>query len=673
MTIRNKLFILLLLIGLIPLIVASVLQQISIRRARFTLSREIMKTLENSARASLKQVLRNYNRIIVREHQLTQALLERQAREVEIRLSQASEQLKLTDITDKDYYLPFGVKLSDVRDDLIRLATMKDVYRQIFKIGPQGILRCYTCLDNGLLIGYPSNFETMYPAGYDGRKRVWYRQAKLRGGLVISSPYIDALIGRTVITVSMPVRRADGSFAGVTAIDRAMPDILGEMQLPDKWAKGAHKMIVRYDADREELIIVMQSSYIYTRTDWKENIKLERLRSQDMQVFEQMKDDIRQGKSGIRKMRYKGREALWVYSGFRNTPFVSVLIIPYERVVELAKKLERSLLSESLREIRNSAILMLLILALAVMLASSRARRLTNPIIQLIEANKKLANGDYAARVEIKTSDELEILGRIFNETGPKLKEHQVMKQSLELARAIQQHLLPKKVPQLQNFDIAGRCRYCDETGGDYYDFIDLRESLPATIGIALGDVTGHGISAAMLMASARSILRNNARHYKDDLSGLVEDFNNQLARDTDDNMFMTLFYGLLNDVDKTLKWASGGHDPAIWYRDGGKIIEELPNTGMITGLMENVKYTQAGPVILGAGDIVVIGTDGIWEAMNVEKEMFGKDRLHAIITENMLLSADEICEKVIRSVTEFCEPASPQDDITLIVIKAKA
>ncbi len=670
MTIRNKLFILLLAIGLIPLIIASLLQQLSIRKARIILAREIKQNLEMSARATLKQALQNYNRIMIREKHLTEAILKQQAREAEIRLAGKPKKANLNKITENDFFIPEGVKLQDVIHDLARLATMKNVYKQLFKIGPRGILWCYTCLETGLLMSYPPKPPTSYPKQYDPRKRNWYLQTKRQLKLTISPPYIDASTKKTVITTAMPIKRPDNSFAGVTAIDREMPEILSEMKLPPQWTKNAKKMILKYNPADDSLTILIQSSYAETKENWTKTIKLEKLKSQNDFVFRKMIADIKIGKSGVKKMPYKGKTALWVYARFHKTPFVSLLIIPYERVIELANKLENSLLSESLTEIRTYAILMLVILAIAVMLASERARHLTNPIIELIEANKKLAKGDYEAHVNIKTSDELQMLGQIFNETGPKLKEHAKMKQSLELARAIQQHLLPKHPPTLKNFDIAAKCKYCDETGGDYYDFIEFNDNSQHTIALALGDVTGHGISAAMLMASARSILRNCARYFSYDLTKLMQEFNNQLTQDTDDNMFMTLFYAILNDDEKSITWASAGHDPAILYHENGKSIDELPNTGMIAGLMENIKYSQEGPIPLSKGDIIVIGTDGIWEAMNPQKQMFSKDRLHKIIRQNATQSAENLCKIVIDSVIDFTKPAFPQDDITLIVIK---
>jgi sigma-B regulation protein RsbU (phosphoserine phosphatase) len=239
------------------------------------------------------------------------------------------------------------------------------------------------------------------------------------------------------------------------------------------------------------------------------------------------------------------------------------------------------------------------------------------------------------------------------------------------LARAIQQNLLPGTAPKLEGFELAGNCKYCDETGGDYYDFIELSEIGQGIAGIALGDVTGHGIGAALLMATARSILRSNAQHYRTDLIKLFEVLNRHIESDTDYDKFITLFYGILDANQKSLVWVSGGHDPALWYhKDSGK-IEELPNTGMAVGIMENASFEQSGPVFLKAGDVVVVGTDGIWEAQNEDGVMFGKDRLRNIIIRESEKPANEICSRIIDNVTDFSSPRPQLDDITLVVIKS--
>ncbi|KKK97063.1 hypothetical protein LCGC14_2656500, partial [marine sediment metagenome] len=133
---------------------------------------------------------------------------------------------------------------------------------------------------------------------------------------------------------------------------------------------------------------------------------------------------------------------------------------------------------------------------------------------------------------------------------------------------------------------------------------------------------------------------------------------------------FMTLFYGVLDAESRTLQWVSGGHDPALWLRQASGRIDELPNTGMVLGVLADATFDQDGPVTLDAGDVVLIGTDGIWEAANPADEMFGKQRLKDVLARCADMPAADIHAAVVAAVTDFRAAAPQKDDITLVVIK---
>ena len=217
---------------------------------------------------------------------------------------------------------------------------------------------------------------------------------------------------------------------------------------------------------------------------------------------------------------------------------------------------------------------------------------------------------------------------------------------------------------------MAGLCRYSDETGGDYYDFIQFEQNGSDLINIILGDVTGHGLSAALMMASARAMLRSNIRHAPGDISTILYEFNNELTADSDSDKFITLFLGVLDIKRKTITWASGGHDPAIRYTAKAQEVEQLTADGLPVGFLSDTPFESSGPLQLEQGDILLIGTDGIWEAENEDDEMFGKERLHQLVNKNKDKSAAEICRLIVDAVLEFCGAKKPQDDVTVVIIK---
>jgi serine phosphatase RsbU (regulator of sigma subunit) len=248
--------------------------------------------------------------------------------------------------------------------------------------------------------------------------------------------------------------------------------------------------------------------------------------------------------------------------------------------------------------------------------------------------------------------------------------EHDMIKQSLELAREVQQNLLPNKNPQLERLDIAGRSIYCDETGGDYYDFIITDTDENEQVAIAIGDVSGHGISSALLMATVRSSLRQRLSK-PGDAGDVISDVNRQLAHDVEDSgQFMTMFYLMIDPTKKQLLWVRAGHDPAIFYDPSTDTFQELSGSGVALGVMEDSIFKAYTKTAIRTGQIIFLSTDGIWEAFNQKGEMFGKERIYDIIRQNSSSSADEIINIMIESLKSFQQGAQIEDDITMVVIK---
>jgi sigma-B regulation protein RsbU (phosphoserine phosphatase) len=270
----------------------------------------------------------------------------------------------------------------------------------------------------------------------------------------------------------------------------------------------------------------------------------------------------------------------------------------------------------------------------------------------------------------VTSNDEIGYTGDMVNEMAEGLRERNRLRHSLELAKEVQQHFLPKTDPRIAGLDIAGQSIYCDRTGGDYYDYIEATTPNTGKVGVVIGDVSGHGIPSALLMASARSSLRQRAS-LGGEIELVVADVNREIVRDVEDTgRFMTLFYAEIDAQQRSLSWVRAGHDPAVFYDPRQDIIEELKGEGMALGVDENWKYTQYHKAGLEKGQIIVLATDGIWEAHNASGEMFGKDDFYKSIRLHADKGANQILTAVYAELEEFQRGIEPEDDVTLVIIK---
>ena len=703
MTIRNKLLILLLSVSLIPLVAYFTLDISFSRIVRNRIQKTLRSAVEERAHDTLVQTVKNYEEKLTLSRQAVRFGIRHYADQVQQNLwsinigrdrpasrrplipplsedisADINKKYKFVDLPDQDVQtidlesqFVLSGRSESQNSQQLKSAQLTRTCRNIYAINPESILWIYTILKDGTVGLYPSPGFWPYEPGHDLRQESWYVNAVKRRQFVPTNR-IEPLTGKTVMTTALPLFDRDNSFAGVIAIDIDLSGMLDKMEIPQQWQKGAWKFLIRLprqqSRDANEAEIVCCTTFLQSQAGPDEPARLVDICEPNN--VDAMLEDSRSGNAGFIRQPYDGVDSLWVYGPSERGGGFPILVVPYQRIVEQANNAQQMLFRDNVRAIQIATFLIFIVIVAAVVLAVMRARKLTVPIIHLADAAGKLALGDFDVTVDISTNDELQQLGDVFNQVGPGMKERQKIKQSLELAREIQQHFLPAEDLELDNFQVAGQCRYCDETGGDYYDLFDLRAVAPGRVGLVLGDVSGHGIPAAMLMISTGSILRNNAPRHGDNLSAAITELNRHLVINSEPGKFMTLFYGLLDDRSKTLSWASAGHDPAIWYHAESGKFTEMENTGMPLGVMDDAQFGQADPVTLCAGDIVVIGTDGIWEARNASSRMYGKERLIDLISSHKDKSARQIASLVVESVLEFCSDTPPADDITLLVIK---
>jgi serine phosphatase RsbU (regulator of sigma subunit) len=252
-------------------------------------------------------------------------------------------------------------------------------------------------------------------------------------------------------------------------------------------------------------------------------------------------------------------------------------------------------------------------------------------------------------------------------------QEHEFNQRSrrwLDQAVEIQKNLMPRSVSGLSGVDICGRSIYCDHAGGDYYDYFEKNTSGGPKLDLVVGDVSDHGLPSALLMAAARAFLREAASRSVS-VSNVVESVNRQLSRDVQaTGRFMTLFFAEIDVPRRSIHWVRAGHEPALLYEPRSEEFFELKGPGGLPlGVLEDAVYEEYERE-LAPGQMIAIGTDGIWEARNTEGRMFGKRLLQSLMCEHAARPAVEIVQRVLESLTQFLFPLALQDDATLVIAK---
>ena len=250
-----------------------------------------------------------------------------------------------------------------------------------------------------------------------------------------------------------------------------------------------------------------------------------------------------------------------------------------------------------------------------------------------------------------------------------RITERERMAKELEIARQVQIHLLPKTSPNLQGCDIAGLCIPAKEVGGDYYDFIHLDDS---KLGIAIGDVSGKGVPAAIYMTLTKGVFQSNAESNISPRTVLTK-VNSLLYRTIERGLFVSMFYAILDMKKRRMTYARAGHNPAIYFSRSGDRFSLLESSGLALGLEKGTVFNQViteQEIMLQSGDLLVFYTDGYTEAMNKMHHEFSEERLLQVIDHNKDKSAQEIITAVYRKVRSFVQDYPQHDDMTIVVAK---
>jgi len=635
MRFRHKLLLLLLGVSLVPLLLNGALYQTTLRKISDKLTIETRDTLQEHAIEQLQSLVHYQSLLLHRDRAFILQAVSAQTREIEDILAQRNIP------TDSD---------------------LTSAYLSTQQANPEYFIWHATFLNSGLESVFPPKVLT--PA-----QKIDLETKQQLQNINWQLKIVNA---RLQITVYSPVHLPDGTIAGITAINFDQQQFFKGWQLPQPWDEYGRLFVVTHDTETSAhpLPLNIHLEIFNQKTQQKKDITLQQMFDAAVanSAPEKFIQAFERKTAGFFTLEFNGKESTWIYAGVSKTEPFPLLIIPNSQINLPANHAAAFVEEQFTGALKKTALLSFVVLLCVIIIGMLRARAVTRPIAALVQAAKRLADEDFTTKVVINSKDEFEELGRAFNSIGPHLKERQEIKQALSAAKEIQQLILPETAPSIKGFDLWGRLDYCDEIGGDYYDFI---ETTTGKWCLLIGDVIGHGVGAALLMTSVAGILQATIANGEEDLGELFTRLNTFLNSNGEDTRFMTLFAARLDPSTHSLHWLSAGHGPVYLYRAESKSVVDLPPTTIPLGILDAVDFKPVHQETMQRGDILFIGTDGIWEATNSAGEMFGSNHVLHILHNAAEDTAAEIAAKTFQAVDEFCGMSPQTDDRTLVVLKA--
>ena len=697
MGIRNKLLALLLFISLAPLLVVGIEFRDNLTALGNGLTERSSATLMRNARTTLKRIVEVHARILRRENQLLEANARFLASRIEGILygheHAATDPPALPSAAQisaarGDYYFLHrgGRQNLDVNFDAIEFgenpsrftkseaSSLNDLLLPVLK----SLKFRYSDLILWVDIELSDKTKITYPKSIS---RIFLREPQYRdtdtthvGELTWSYPQRDDRTRLLVFRITAPLKDESGKAQGHVSLVVPVSALIHKSPHLSIFSDRANTFLVTPgfppDSLEESLKIIAQEQSLETqRGHWGRPGKDTWPVSDEKEPYADMLEAMGTSESGIADMRHQGENMLWAYAPIEAGGPSLMFLVPKADVVMETRNVREFILSLIHNHTQSMGIIVLIVAVTVCAVAIVLSAFFTRNISILASAVARVALGDFKARADVRTNDEIGRLGEAFNRMVPALNEHLHIKNALEVAQQVQKNLLPTENPRFGKHDIAAISEYCYETGGDYYGFIPRRSVDGESLVIAVGDVSGHGIPAALMMASARAYIRSQTAcgERLDHVAGRV---NELVADDTDQTgRFMTLFLIELLEHG-AVRWVRAGHDPALVYNPDDDSFEELRGNGLPLGVTRQVDFELNEIPSLPPNRLIVIGTDGIWETIAPDGEMFGKHRLKDAIRTHRNLPPAEIIQEIVSAVNTFRGTKKKADDMTIAVIR---
>ena len=579
------------------------------------------------------------------------------------------------------------VRLSSNIADILRIkANFYKGHQTSLSIGSKnGYLVCIdTLLDEKGSVIFTKEFNETY----DPRERPWYKAAEKANKTVLTDYYLSS-DGYLSLDWASPYYDNEG-FAGVAAVGASLESLYQQVT-EDKVGNTNINFTL---SDKGEVILSSTNTGIFAIS--KDHKDLRKI--QEPSLSKEI-TNMTEGKSDVALVTIDGKEYYLAYSPISSIGWSYGTLIERDEVIRPANSAKEIILSQSkkftstmqklylhqLKAILLSLIIMILLL-IGVSLISSK--RFVKPILALTSGVKEIAKGDLDKKLEVKTGDEIEVLSDGINNMTVDLKEYMAnlstitaekerIATELNVAKNIQAGMLPNVESEFSNkpeFDLAASMTPAKEVGGDFYDFYMLDDN---HLAVTVADVSGKGVGAALFMVISKTVLKNFAfiasssysEEIKPDLALVMEQANLQLFENNEEHMFVTVFFGVLDLRTGDFAYVNAGHNPPlVRHKEEGK-FEYVRNEkkNRIIGVSKKSTY-QEHHLTLNSGDMLFFYTDGITEAMDINRELFEEKRLKtALDTISDGCNANDILTTVHEAVKQHVGNAEQSDDMTML------
>jgi sigma-B regulation protein RsbU (phosphoserine phosphatase) len=504
-------------------------------------------------------------------------------------------------------------------------------------------------------------------SGYDPRVRPFYKEAVTSKDIVWLPPYIFFGPGIPGVSCALAIRGPGDVVQGVFSVDY---DLARLSEVAKSIAVSPHSQVMAFMPD---MTLIAHSTVRVTASRGQRGVgKLWSLGDVEDGVTRSFHEELK--KMGLGSLKAgESRSFSFKHEGEPYMACVESFVVESGPGQYVATVAPASDFAPPTWEIAKSPILITAwALALAVVVALFLATRVSNPVTTLMQASERIGKGELDVSVDLGGLYEFKRLSKAFHQMLANLREWVRLRASMQMAMEVQRRLLPGTPPVIPGFDIAGYCGYCDNIGGDYYDFVVVDRTNPRRFFVAIGDVMGHGLPSALLMTGARAILRSTVSE-RAAPGPILTRMNSLLYQDTEGEQFITMCVAYFDMTCSGCVWASAGHQVPIIFDPVDRIFMELEGGDIPLGICEDVEYGnyQFGP--LSRNIVVYIGSDGVLDTVSPEGAMYGRERLKRVIAEHSGGTAEELKQAILESLEEFrgsVGNGGSADDVTFVIVK---